>query len=242
MGCMLRLGCLIVLLIVGIVAYLTRDRWMDELPWRRAQTEATRATSASDAPGAPASPGTSGSGSRAAAAPGGWAPLTETGAQRTRDALQKLSAPRGPAYVTLSGSDVASYVFLQIAKQMPASTDSFAARVDEDRIRLRARMKTSELGSTVVGVLGSLLGDRERVEMAGTLRVIGKGLAEFRVNNVKVHDVSLPDALITRMVKPLVRAPRPAALDENGLPISIPSYIGDVRVSNGRITLYKNVQ
>ena len=144
--------------------------------------------------------------------------------------------------MTLSGSDVASYVFLQIVKEMPASADSFAARVDQDNIRLRARMKTSELGSSVVGALGSLLGDRERVEMGGTLRVIGKGLAEFRVNDVKIHDVSLPDALIPRLVKPMVRGPRPAALDEKGLPISIPSYIGDVRVSGGKITLYKNVQ
>jgi hypothetical protein len=125
---------------------------------------------------------------------------------------------------------------------MPASTDSFAARVDDEQIRLRARMKTSELGSTVMGVIGGLLSDRERVEMAGTLRVIGTGVAEFRVRQVKVHDVGLPDALVTRMVRPMVREPRPAGLAESGLPIAIPSYVGDVRISNGRITLYKNVR
>jgi hypothetical protein len=238
MGCLFRLGCLVVLLVCGAVAYLTRDRWMDKLPWRTTQTETTRTTRA---PGAQSSPGTSGS-NRTVPDPDGWMPLTEAGAKRTREALQTLSGPRGPVFVTLSGSDVASYVFLQIVKEMPASTDSFAARVDQDHIRLRARMKTSELGSSVIGVLGSLLGDRERVEMGGTLRVIGKGLAEFRVNDVKIHDVSLPDALITRLVKPLVRGPRPPALDEKGMPVVIPSYIGDVRVSSGKITLYKNVQ
>ncbi|MEO5568784.1 MAG: hypothetical protein ABIR92_09840 [Gemmatimonadaceae bacterium] len=234
MGCLLRLGCLVVLLIGGIGAYLTRDKWMDRLPGRSAPTESSRTTRAPGSPSAPSSDGVVDA--------RGWAPLTEAGATRTRAALQTLSGPRGPVFVTLSGSDVASYVFLQIAKQMPASTDSFAARVDNDHIRLRARMKTSELGSSVLGVLGSLLGDRERVEMGGTLRVIGKGVAEFRVDDVKVRDISLPDAIITRMVRPLVRSPRPAALDERGLPISIPSYIGDVRVANGRVTLYKNVQ
>ena len=218
MGCMARLGCLIILLILGVAAWFTRDRWIQRLPWRSAQTE-TSVTTAD-----------------------GWLPLTEAGAQRTRDALQKLSSPRGPVFVTLAGSDVASYVFLQIVKQMPAATDSFAAFVDQDHIRLRARMKTSDLGNNVVGVLGSLLGERERVEMGGTLRVIGTGLAEFRVTDVKVHDIGLPKAVINRLVKPLVKAPRPAGLDENGLPVSIPSYIGDVRVSNGKITLYKNVQ
>jgi hypothetical protein len=218
MGCMARLGCLIVLLVLGVAAWFTRDRWMQHLPWRSAQTETTITTDA------------------------GWLPLTEAGAQRTRDALQKLSSPRGPVFVTLAGSDVASYVFLQIVKQMPPATDSFAAFVDQDHIRLRARMKTSDLGSNVVGVLGALLGERERVEMGGTLRVISSGLAEFRVTDVKVHDIGLPGGVINRLVRPLVKPPRPAGLDENGLPISIPSYVGDVRVSNGKITLYKNVQ
>ena len=239
MGCLMRLGCLVILLVCGVIAYLTRDQWMNKLPWRNAQTETRRTTHNSEAP-SPSRPGSAGG--SAPAVSGGWSPLTEAGAQRTRDALRRLSSPSGPVYVTLAGSDVASYIFLQIAKQMPASTDSFVARVDQDHIRLRARMKTSELGSSVGGVLGALLGDRERVEMGGTLRVIAPSQAEFRVNDVKVRDISLPDAVITRLVRPLVRSPRPAALDENGLPISIPSYVGDVRVSNGRITLYKNVQ
>ena len=217
MGCLMRLGCLVILLILGVVAFLTRDRWMSRLPWRHAANETTIVTS-------------------------DWAPLTEAGAKRTRDALARLSGPRGPVLVTLAGSDVASYIFLQITKGMPASSDSFAAKVDLDRIRLRASMKTSELGNSVLGTLGSLLGDRERVEMGGTLRVIGKGIAEFRVSEVRVHDVGVPSGVISRMIRPLVRGPRPAGLDDNGLPISIPSYIGDVRVANGKITLYKNVQ
>jgi hypothetical protein len=217
MGCLARLGCLIMILILGAVAYFTRDKWMDKLPWRSSHV-ATTAT------------GTD-----------GWSPLTQAGADRTREALQKLSTPRGPVFLTLGGSDVASYVFIQIAKQLPASTDSFAAKIDGDHIRLRARMRTADLGGAVTGMLGKLLGDRERVEMGGTLRVIGKGKAEFRVDDVKIRDVGLPNALISRLVNSVTKA-RPAGLDENGLPIAIPSYIGDVRVANGKITLYKNVQ
>lgn len=236
MGCLFRLGCLIVLLVCGIIAYFTRDRWMDQLPWRTPHTETTRTRDA----GARSSPRIPSTASTTPDADG-WTPLSEAGAARTRQSLQTLSGDRGPVFVTLSGGDAASYVFLQIVKQMPASSDSFAARVDHDQIRLRARMKTSELGSTVVGMLGKLIGDRERVEMSGQLRVIGKGVAEFRVTDVRIHDVSLPDALITRLVQPLAKSPHPANLDRNGLPIAIPSYIGDVRVSNGKITLYKNV-
>jgi hypothetical protein len=218
MGCLARLGCLIMFVILGAVAYFTRDRWMDKLPWRSSHPQTT--VTAADA----------------------WKPLSQAGSNRTREALQKLSTPRGPVFLTLEGSDVASYVFLQIVKQMPASSDSFAARIDGDRIRLRARMRTADLGGAVTGLLGKLLGERERVEMGGTLRVIGKGRAEFRVDDVRIRDVGLPDALITRLVHAVASGPRAAGLDENGLPIAIPPYIGDVRVSNGKITLYKNVQ
>ena len=219
MGCLARLGCVIVLLIVGVVAFLTRDRWMSRLPWASSRADTT-VTAIADR----------------------WLPLTQAGANRTRDALQKLSTPKGPVFLTLDGSDVASYVFLQIVKQMPASTDSFAAKIDGDHIRLRARMRTADLGGAVTSMLGKLLGDRERVEMGGTLRVIGKGQAEFRVDDVRIRDIGLPDALVTRLVHAVTSGPRQAGLSDNGLPIAIRSYIGDVRVQNGKITLYKNVQ
>ena len=214
MGCIARLGCLLLLVILGVVAWLNRDRWLHRAP---AAVPTVSATS-------------------------DWSPLTDAGAQRTRDALTKLSSPRGPVFVTLGGADVASYIASQIARQMPASSDSFAARVKDDQISVRATMKISELGKSALGVLGSLFGDRERVEMGGTLRVIGKGVAEFLITEVRVHDVALPSAVISRLVSPLVKGARPKGLDDNALPVAIPSYIGDVRVAKGKITLYKNVQ
>lgn len=237
MGCLFRLGCLVVLLICGVVAYFARDLWMDRLPWRPAQNEVARdgQSGATDR----SSPGPTGT---AASRTTNWAPLSQSGANRTRDALQRLSGPRGPVFVTLDGSDVASYIFLQLARQMPAATDSFAARVVDDRVQLRARMRTSDLGGAVGGALGAVLGERERVELSGRLRVVGPGLAAFQVEDMRIRDINLPDAVVSRLMKTIARAPQAAGLDENALPISIPSYIGDVRVSNGRITLYKNVQ
>ena len=41
MGCLARLGCLIVLLAVGVAAFLTRDRWMSKLPWKSSRPDTT---------------------------------------------------------------------------------------------------------------------------------------------------------------------------------------------------------
>jgi hypothetical protein len=213
MSCLARIGCLLVLVAVGVLAWLNRDRWLH----RHAPPPPVVAASAE------------------------WMPLTDAGAKRTADALAKLSSPRGPVFVTLGGSDVASYVMLQIAKQLPPSADSFASRIKDDQIGVRANMSTKDLGGSAVGELALLLGDRQRVEMSGTLRVIGKGLAEFLVTDVRIRGVSLPSTVISRLVKPLVHGARPKGLDESALPVSIPSYIGDVRIAGGKITLYKNV-
>src|SRR5688572_15453146 len=98
MGCIARLGCLFVLVVAGAAAYLTRDRWLDRIPGRTAQVDTTTRT-------APTGPGTVARGGAKSPAggatlpatgtvdPSGWAPLTQAGANRTRDALQKLSSP-----------------------------------------------------------------------------------------------------------------------------------------------------
>jgi hypothetical protein len=213
MGCLARAGCVLLLVAAGALAWLNRDRWLHRSLPPEAPTLAVSE----------------------------WMPLTDAGAKRTADALTKLSSPRGPVFVTLAGSDIASYIVLQIAKQLPPSADSIAARIKDDQIGVRATMNTRDLGGTVSD-LAALLGDRQRVEMSGTLRVIGKGMGEFLVREVKVRDLSLPSAVISRLMKPLVHGVRPRGLDENALPIVIPSYIGDIRIANGKITLYKNVQ
>jgi hypothetical protein len=38
-----------------------------------------------------------------------------------------------------------------------------------------------------------------------------------------------------------IRGTPPAGLSDSGLPLPLPSYIGDIRVANGKITLYKNI-
>lgn len=214
----MRLGCLVLVLVAGAAAFLTRDRWMDKLPWRSSHAEAG-VTAAS-----------------------GWELISTAGRDRTIGALAEMALPKSRAYVTLSAGDVASYIAHYANFDRQRAADSLMARVEGDQVRLRARVKKSELHGTVGSVVGPLLRDREWVEMSGDLHVISKGYAEYRVRDLKVRGLGLPDAAITRLVASISRITRPPGASENGLPLSIPTYIGDVRVSDGKITLYKNVK
>lgn len=213
MGCVFRLGCLVLLLCALVLGWFTRDRWMPA----RFRTH------------------------HAAVAPT-WEPLSPSGAEHTRAALARLSQPRGPVFQTLSGADVASYVFSELARQMPASADSIQAMVNGDTVALRANLRMADLGGVgSLGPIASMLGDRERVQLTGTFRVVQRGLGEFLVRDVKVGQLSLPHAMIGRLLANLTHGKRPEGVDADALPLAIPPYVGDIRVANGKITLYKNV-
>ena len=59
------------------------------------------------------------------------------------------------------------------------------------------------------------------------------------MKDIKVRDLSLPSSMIPRVLRQTERGSRPDGLSEDGLPIVVPRYLGDVRIANGRVTLYK---
>jgi hypothetical protein len=214
MGCLSRIGCLVLVLVIAIAAWLTRDKWM--------QRVTGHATLTASGPV--------------------WEPLTPQGAERTRQLLTRLSRPTGPVFGNVSGGEVASYVYQSLAKQLPPSADSIQAAVIGDRLYIRASVLLKDFGgSSSLGPLATMLGDRERMEFGGTFHVVRPELAEFQVKDIKIRDLSLPTAMIPRLLRQSERGSRPEGLSPDGLPIVIPPYLGDVRIANGKVTLYKTV-
>jgi len=84
-----------------------------------------------------------------------------------------------------------------------------------------------------------VLQEREKVQLSGTFRVVKPGLAEFLVKDVKLRNVSVPRGVIPTLVRRLDRGSRVAGLSDGALAVPIPQYVGDIRVANGKVTLYK---
>jgi hypothetical protein len=47
--------------------------------------------------------------------------------------------------------------------------------------------------------------------------------------------------MIPKLVESMGRGPRPAGVSPNALAFAVPPYLADVRVHDGKITLYKTV-
>ena len=80
------------------------------------------------------------------------------------------------------------------------------------------------------------------VELSGTVQMIKPGLAALSVETAKVGRIALPQGMIPRLVKEIDNSRRPEGLPDNALALQVPGYVGDIRIGNGKVTLYKNVQ
>lgn len=209
---MRKIGCLVVLLLGVVVGWLLRDQLFRGV--RSGETTAAAAT---------------------------WERLSPEGAARMRAALTKLQNPRGPVFVTVRPADLASYVYEQLARQLPPSADSVEAGAFGERLYVRASVKPSDFGgSDVLGPLAGFLSDRERMQFGGGFHVIRPGLAEFRVQEIRFRDFPVPTGAIPRLLRRIEKGARPQGVSEDGLPLVVPSYIGDVRIGPGTVTLYRN--
>jgi hypothetical protein len=209
-SCLGRLGCLLLLLIAAAFAYLARDRWLPRVLGR------------GDPP------------------PIAWEAVKESAAPKTGDDITSLGRADGPSYVTVSAAELASLMVESSGHHLPTALDSVEAAIDSETVRLRALVALEDLrGLDALGPLAGLLDKRERIELTGTMSVLRPGLAEFRVASVKVADLSFPRAAIPRLLSRLDASVRPEGIAPDGIAITIPDYIGDIRVARGQVTLYR---
>jgi hypothetical protein len=212
MGCIARLGCLVLIALLAIGGWLTRDRWLHRL---------------------------TGSSTTATSGPV-WEPLSPEAGVRGKRKIDNLSNPSGPVFTNLSASEVASYVFQTAARTIPASADSAEAAVIGDALYVRAVLPVRDIaGSGVLGPLAGLLNDRERLQLGGSFHVIRPGLSEFQVREIKLRDFKVPTGAIPKLVQQITHGARPEGVAADALPVTTPKTLGDVRIANRNVTLYK---
>jgi hypothetical protein len=216
-GCLRRIGCFVIVCIAAVAAYLMRDRWMPYLP---RFGNAPRATAEADGPP--------------------WEPVSDDAADRARRAIESLGRRNGPVFVNVPPGDLASYFYIALAQQLPPSADSIEARTVGNRMYVRAVISLDDFkAADALGPLAGIVGRRERLQMGGTFAVIRPGLAQFLVEEIKLGQLPIPRGGIPKLLRQIRRGSMPPGVADNGLPFVIPTYLGDARVADGKVTLYK---
>jgi len=219
-GCFKSIGCLVVAAGLVVGGWFTRDYWT---PLLHRVTQPVAAAPAHQ--------------------PGTWEAATPAGAARAKAIIDRLASRNGPVYANVEAGDLTAFIIQQLSHQLPESARDVEAMVSGDQLLVRCSVNPSDLGDlSQLGPLASMLGDRENVQFGGTLDIVKLGLGEYRVQSLRIHDFSLPHQMIPRLIKSYSKGARPPGIADDGLPLVTPVHIGDVRIKNGQITLYKVVR
>lgn len=215
MGCLRRAGCAVLLLVLGAAGWHFRDRW---LPKAKELVTAELPSQELE----------------------GWQPLTRAGARRTVERVQRLREPTGPAFVNIAAADFASYVLGAALTRLAEVDSAPTAIVHEGQLWLRTLIRLSDLGGREsLGPLSALVDDVEPLTIAGRLEQVRSGLAQYRLTEVAVRDLRVPDLAVSRLVTRWGPPVRADGVEDDALPIDLPSFVADIRLVNGRVTLYK---
>jgi hypothetical protein len=216
MGCLKTIGCLALVIVLLGVGFLGRGLWMPKL--RDSKSEPVTATST-------------------------WQPLTQAGAARAQRVLQQLSQQDGPRFVSVPASELVAYIVQQLSSALPESADSIEAAAINDRICVRAIVKTGDFADRKsLGPLAMMLGEREPVSMCGVINILSPGKGELQVKEFKVRELGIPGPAIPRLIRQMSPPNRPEELSDDGLPLETPVYIGDVTVRNGQVVISRQAR
>lgn len=175
-----------------------------------------------------------------------WARLT-TGGTAGREAVARLKRRNGPAYVSLRAPELAGLLAAGVSKALPSTASRPEIAIVDEQLLVRSVVALRDVAGdgALRGLLGIALEGRDTLRMAGTLDLVRPGLAEYRVRELRIKGIDVPPRLIPSLLDAMRRSANAGAdadsLPSDALPIPLPKAVADVRVANGKVTLYKAV-
>ena len=169
MGCLRRLGCLVILLAAVVAGWLYRDRIVALWHRLRGVPAAAPVTYAAPAPGA---------------------------AREGEGALERLARRGGPAYVDVTAAELASLIEEHLQGPGGRILDSVGVALGEQRVEVRGSLDVSAVPRRLLGPLAEGLGRREPVVAGGVLAARPDGRVAWTIDALEIRDFPFPRAVI----------------------------------------------
>jgi len=214
-GCLkgvLRLGCLALVLVAGLVAWWFREpilrsasRWLG--PRRTALPPVT-----DTAVGAP----------------------TPRSLASSQTKAERLQQPSGPDSVVLSPNEVAALIGSGLDWSVRKTFDSLRVELLEGALAVHCRLDTRAIPRDALGPLGPMLNPMEPLRLAGPVAIERPGIARWRVEELSLRGVPFPAPMIRQLTQ------RMAAADSTGaVPLRVSPAFADIVVHPTGVVLYK---
>jgi hypothetical protein len=139
----------------------------------------------------------------------------------------------GADSVVLTPSEVASMIGAGLNPGLRRQLDSLQVELLDGSVAVNAKLATGRLPRELTGPLAVALREREPVQAAGPIQVVGPGQAEWAVRSFRIRDFPIPrDAVPTLVAKAFGDSTR------RTVPVRIPAGIREIRVRPSGATLF----
>ena len=214
-GCLkgvLRLGCLALVLVAGLVAWWFREpllrtasRWLG--PRRTALPPVT-----DTAVGAP----------------------TPRSLASSQTKAERLKQPSGPDSVVLSPNEVAALIGSGLDWSVRKTFDSLRVELLEGALAVHCRLDTRAIPPDALGPFGAMLNPMEPLRLAGPVTIERPGIARWRVEELSLRGVPFPAPMIRQLAQRMARADSTGAV-----PLRVSPAFADIVVHPTGVVLYK---
>lgn len=139
----------------------------------------------------------------------------------------------GADSVVLTASEVASLIGGGLNPSLRRQLDSLRVELLDGSVAVTARLATARLPRELTGPLAVALREREPVQAAGPIRVVGPGKAEWAVRSFRIREFPIP-----RDAVPILVAKAFGDSTRRSVPVRIPSGIREIRIRPSGATLF----
>ena len=165
-------------------------------------------------------------------------PATATGRPGSRalvSAQSKIDSLHGwgADSVVLTPSEVASLIGAGLNPSLRRQLDSLQVELLDGSVAVNAKLATARLPRELTGPLTIALREREPIQAAGPIRVVGQGKAEWAVQSFKIREFPIPSDAVPRLL-----AKAFGDSTRRTVPVRIPPGIKEIRIRPSGATLF----
>ena len=135
--------------------------------------------------------------------------------------------------MVLSASEVASLIGAGLNPGLRRQLDSLQVELLDGSVAVNAKLATARLPRELTGPLAVALREREPVQAAGPIKVVGPGKAEWEVRSFRIREFPIPRDAVPKLV---ARAFGDST--RRAVPVQLPPGIREIRIRPSGATLF----
>lgn len=145
-----------------------------------------------------------------------------------------LSTRTGPDSVVLTPNEVASLIGSSIDWNTRKMYDSLRVELQDGSLIIHARLDTRSLPPGTLGPFAGMVGEREPLQLGGSLVIDRPGTALFTIQSITLRGFSFPGPMVRSVARQMA-----GATADGDIPLKVDPAVSDIIIHPTGVVLYR---